>query len=161
MKLNDVLQKIAVKLRGASASDGDIQLLKSRLPRALVPDWFIQLVTDYKLAGACFSLNKEDDDSKLGAKIIWLSAEQIVSEAIDVEPGISVLSSGFLPIGACGLGSGDPYFLDLRRSSNDPPLVRIPHDYAAIHPYPLERVEVVTPTLADFFSKAGPCGALT
>jgi hypothetical protein len=152
--LSQVLQEIANDLRGASAADSDIRLLRSRLPNSLVPNWLVNLLEGYKLAGVCFSLSSDSDNSGLGAEVIWLTPEQIVSETTDSEPGRSVVASQFLPIGACAIGSGDPYFLDLREASNDPPVVRVPHDYAGGSSYPLERVEVVSPRLSDFFRNA-------
>jgi len=154
MTLNQRLQEIAKDLYGVSATDDDILFLRSRLPPALRPDWLISMLRDYKLAGVSLSLAMEHDRSRLVADIIWLTPQQIVSEAQDAEPGISVMSSGFLAIGACATGSGDPYFLDLRGTSNDPPVTRIPHEYATQNSYPLDRIEVVTPSLSEFFSNA-------
>src|SRR5436309_1737426 len=102
--LNQRLQKIAKDLHGASASDDDILLLRSELPPRLRPDWLLSMLKDYKLAGVRLSLTKEHDRSGLGADLIWLSPRQIVSETRDSEPGISVVSFGFLPIGACAIG---------------------------------------------------------
>lgn len=154
MTLNQRLQQIANDLNGASATDADIDLLISRLPPDLRPDWLMTILAANGLAGVRFSLSKENDTSGRGAYVIWLTPEQIVSEACDAEPGISVLSAGFLPIGACAEGSGDPYFLDLRGAAGDPAVVRIPHDYGGRDPYPLDRVEVITSSLSEFFSNA-------
>jgi hypothetical protein len=152
--LDDVLNGITNRLQGANATDRDIQLLRSRLPNALSPDWLVDLLKGHGLAGVCFSLSGDRDPSGLGVELIWLTSKQMISEAVDVEPGRSVTSSKFLPIGSCAIGSGDPYFLDLREASNDPPVVRIPHDYADGNPYPLQRVEVVALRLSEFFRNA-------
>jgi hypothetical protein len=154
MTLNQCLQGIAGDLHGASATDDDIHLLRSRLPATSTPDWLMSILREYRLAGICFGLSEEHDRSGLGADVTWLRPEQIVSESRDAEPGISVLPYGFLPIGACATGSGDPYFLDLRQASSDPPVVRVPHDYAGRGPYPLDKVEVVSSSLSDFFANA-------
>jgi hypothetical protein len=151
MTLKERLQEIADALRGARASEDDIHLLKQRLPAALTPDWLMDILREYGLAGTCFALSKEHDKSGLGADVLWLAPAQIVSESFDAEPGISVLSSGLLPIGGCATGSGDPYFLDLTQRSSDPPVVRVPHDHAVHQPYPLDRVEVVSSSLSEFF----------
>jgi hypothetical protein len=152
--LDRALSQIANRLHGTNATDGDIELLRSRLPDNLMPDWLVDLSKNYRLAGVCFSLSDDADNSGLGAEVIWLAPRQLVSEAFDAEPGRSVISSKFLPIGVCAIGSGDPYFLNLRGASNDPPVVRIPHNYAATNPYPLERVEVVASRLSEFFRNA-------
>jgi hypothetical protein len=154
MTPSQVLAGIAHQLRGAAATDNDLRILTSRLPANFLPDWFASLLAEYKLGGVDFSLSKNDDCSGFGAEMIWLTAEQMVSEAIEVEPGISVVTSGFLPVGGCALGSGDPYFLDLREGSDDPPVVRVPHDFAGGATYPLDRIELVARSLSEFFSHA-------
>ena len=151
MTLDPCLRSISPNLRGTRATDDDIHFLKSRLPTSLTPDWLMALLRGHALAGVGFSLNEDHDESGLGAELIWLTPAQIVSESIECQPGLSVLSHGFLPIGACAEGSGDPYFLDLRDSSADPALVRIPHDYASSGPYPYEKIEVVTSSISEFF----------
>lgn len=151
MTLDLCLRSISPNLRGTRATDGDIDFLQSRLPASLTPDWLMALLRGYQLAGVGFSLNTDHDESGIGAELIWLTPEQIVCESVECEPGKSVLSYGFLAIGACAEGSGDPYFLDLRNSSDDPPLVRIPHDYAVSVPYPRDKIEIVTSSMSEFF----------
>jgi len=150
------LQGIIGSLDGACATDDDIRLLKSRLPAELTPDWLIDILRKYRLSGAYFDLPAMHDKSGLGADLVWLTPGQIMSESFDVEPGLSVVCLRFLPIGGCSTGSGDPYFLDFRQVSDDPPLVRIPHDYAGGEFYPLDRVELVSPSLSEFISKSRP-----
>jgi hypothetical protein len=101
-----------------------------------------------------FSLNADDDSSGMGAELLWLTPAQIVSEALECQPGISVVPIGYIPIGACAEDSGDPFFIDMREGSSDPPLVRVPHDHAVTKPYPLDRIELVSETLSKFFAKA-------
>lgn len=151
MTLDACLRSIGSNLRGVRATDDDIHFLKTRLPTNLTPDWLTTVLKEYVLAGVSFGLNEDHDESGFGAELIWLNAAQIVSEGIECEPGISVVPLGFLPIGACAEGSGDPYFLDLRNPSANPPLVRIPHDYAVLRPYPCEKIETVTASLSKFF----------
>jgi hypothetical protein len=151
MTLKVQLNRIAEDLRGTSATDHDIGFLRSRLPLLLTPDWLMSILKEYRLAGTCFALSEEQDKSGLGATVNWLTPEGIASESCDLEPGISVLSSGFIPIGGCAEGSGDQYFLDLRLASGDPPVVRVPHDYAVYQPYPLDKIEVVSSSLSEFF----------
>ena len=154
MMLDLVLKKIALQLHGATATDDDIRFLRSSFHESLVPDWFAALLRKNRLAGVNFSLSQEDDKSKLGARVLWLTPMQIVSEATECQPGISVVPLGFIPFGACAEGSGDPYFLDMRGATNDPPVVRIPHDYAVHVPYPLDRIELVAESLSSFLGKA-------
>lgn len=154
MTVNQRLQEITEDLHGAAATDEEIESLEMRLPPGLRPDWLLAMLKGYRLGGVRFSLSKEHDRSALGAEVIWLTPQQIVSEACDAEPGISVSPSGFLPIGACAAGSGDPYFLDLREATTDPPVVRIPHEYGGHGSYPLNRVELITSSLSEFIGGA-------
>ena len=152
--LDAVIREMAQNLHGSFATDQDIRFLRSSISKVLLPDWFVDLLIQTRLSGVHFSLTEYDDESKLGADVIWLTPRQIVSEATESQPGISIVPLGYLPIGACALGSGDPYFLDMREAINDPPVVRVPHDYAGKAPYPLDRVERVTDSLSGFFRKA-------
>src|SRR5258708_11292396 len=154
MTLDRLLHWIGANLSGTCATDVGISFLRSRLPANLTPDWLMKLLSAHALAGTSFSLSEDHDKSGIGAEVLWLRPEQIVSECIECQPGKSVLSFGFLAIGACEFGSGDPYFLDLRSSSSDPPLVRVAHDYARAQPYPLERIEIVSSSLSDLFRHA-------
>jgi hypothetical protein len=152
--LDAVIKGITQNLRGSAATEEDIRLLRSSLPASLVPDWFVALLRENGLAGVYFSLIENDDKSKLGADVLWLTPIQIVSEATECQPGTSVVPLGYIPVGACAIGSGDPYFLDMREATNDPPLVRVPHDFAGNGPYPVDRIEPVTESLSSFLSKA-------
>jgi hypothetical protein len=146
--------QIAQNLHGLAATEEDVRLLRSRLHEGLVRDWLVSFLRAHRLAGVCFSLSKHDDKSSLGVDVIWLTPAQIVSEATECQPGISVLPLGYIPVGGCAEGSGDPYFLDLREKTIDPPVVRVPHDFAGQGPYPLDRVELVAESLSSFLSKA-------
>ena len=151
LTLDLCLRSIRPNLRGTRATDGDIHFLKAQLPVSLTPGWLMAILREHPLAGVGFSLSTDDDESGIGAEVRWLTPEQMVSENVECEPGRSVLSYGFLAIGACAEGSGDPYFLDLSNPSDDPPLVRIPHDYAVSAPYPRDKIEVVTSSMSEFF----------
>jgi len=119
-----------------------------------MPEWLVILLKENRLAGASFSLAGRDDVSGIGVELFWLTPAEILSEATECQPGLSVLPLGYVPVGCCEEGSGDPYFLDMREGSSDPPLVRVPHDFAVQQPYPLDRIELVVETLSAFFEKA-------
>jgi hypothetical protein len=152
--LDLAIKDIAQDLYGAAATEEGIHLLRSSLNATFVPDWFVTLLRENRLAGVCFSLDGIDDESKLGAEVLWLTPEQIVSEAIECQPGASVAFLGYIPIGACAEGSGDTYFLNMREATADPHLVRIPHDFAGRGAYPLDRIELVAQSLSSFVRKA-------
>jgi hypothetical protein len=154
MTPDQALRDIADRLDGAKATENDVRMLRAKLPAALMPDWLADVLKRYNLAGASFELGEDQDLSKLGAYVLWMPAGEMLVEANECEPGMTVVRSGFLPFGGCSVGSGDPYFFDMRQGSHDPPVVRIPHDYAGGKSYPLDRVELVLPSLSKFFSIA-------
>lgn len=121
---------------------------------SLAARWLCELLMLQPLVGSAWSLPTDADESGLGAEVGWMSPEQMVSEAIDFYPGIAALRRGFVPVGTCLEGSGDPYFLE-PLAGEDPPLVRVVHD--AIGP-DLELLpwgtEIVTSSLSLFFARA-------
>ena len=150
----EAVSRIGKQLHGVPATSRDIQVLRHFFSETLMPDWFLALLMDFGLAGTYFSLDLDEDQSGVGADVLWLTPEQMISEARDSEPGLSIMSSGFIPVGACAQGSGDPYFLDLRDMSANPPFVRVPHDYAGGSSYPLHKIEVVLSSLSEFFVRS-------
>lgn len=151
MTASEAFASIGGNLRGRIATVFEVDVLRRGLQGKILPDWFPSALLAYRIIGARMSLDARLDRSGVGVELLWLSPEQIVSEVRDVEPGVSVSQFGFLPIGACATGSGDPYFLDLRVSdTTDPPLVRIRHDLAGEGRYPLDQLELVETTLSAF-----------
>ena len=154
MSLVSELEKKGMSLTGSKATESDAKQLVERLPSDSVPSWLPPLLQRFQLAGVCFTLDEDDDESELGADLKWFSVSQMVEEALLVYPGKSVLSLGYLPIAACLAGSGDPYFLKILNDNEDPPLVRIPHDLASDdEAYPESEIEVVCKSLSQFFNK--------
>jgi hypothetical protein len=152
--LDEIFQAIAEELSGSTAAPADIRMLRDRLPPKLLPDWLVDALQRYKLAGTEFDLTEAQDLSGLGADVRWLPARQMIGEACDLEPGATILRSGFLPFGGCAIGTGDPFFFDLRDGSRNPPIVRVPHDYAGGETYPLDAIELVSPSLSAFLATA-------
>jgi hypothetical protein len=152
--LGEVLQAIADELPGSTATEQEIHQLRARLPAALVPDWLVDALRRYRLADTHFEFTEAQDLSGLGADVRWLPVKHMIGEACDLEPGFTVVRSGFLPFGGCAIGTGDPFFLDMRSGSNDPPVVRVPHDYAGGETYPLDAIEPVAPSLSEFLKTA-------
>ena len=152
--LDEILRIIANELNGNTATPADVRMLRDRLRPKLVPDWLVDALQRYRLAGTEFDLTEAQDLSGLGAEVRWLPAWQMTAEACDLEPGATILSSDFLPFGGCAIGTGDPFFFDLRDGSTDPRIVRVPHDYAGDETYPLDAVELVSPSLSAFLRTA-------
>lgn len=146
MAYRDLLEALKSKesaLTGTVQKKEDCVALQTGLPDGIVPDWLVNLLSQFPLCGSEFELAEENDTSGLGASVGWLDLDGILSEARDCQPGLSVLKLRFLPFGSDLTGSGDPYFLDLRDNSEDPMVVRIPHSYAVESNYPLDKVEPV------------------
>jgi hypothetical protein len=106
----------------------------------------------HPLIGMAMRIGEEIDESGMGAEFYWLTPENMISEGFYLHPGKVVAKEHFLPIGACAIGTGDPYFLDLK-SGDDPRLVRILHQLAPANdaaPLPAEAVEQVAQHLSSF-----------
>lgn len=150
--LLEALKERQSQLKGKVQARADCLALQASLSDRLVPGWFVEILSQFKLCGAELELAEEEDASGLGVSMGWLELDGILSEAKECQPGIAIVPMGFLPVGSDLTGSGDPYFLDLRLDSDDPLLVRVPHDYAMGPTYPLEKIEVVCP-LSNFIQK--------
>ena len=148
------LQKIESSLNGSKVTKSEADDLTKNLPPQLLPAWLLEALQNYPLSGVCFSLDEDDDESGLGADLKWFSVDQMIEEALSVYPGKVVLKLGYLPVAACLAGSGDPYFLKMKDSNlDDPVLVRIPHDLVAENDsYPESEIEVVCNSLSRFFN---------
>lgn len=155
MSLVSEIEGKETQLTGTQASEEDINQLAERLPEGTVLSWSLPLLKRFPLAGVCFSLDEEDDESELGADLKWFTVTQMLEEALAVYPGKVALKLGYLPVASCLAGSGDPYFLKISDGNDDPPLVRIPHDLASDdEEYPESEIEVVCGSLSQFFNKA-------
>jgi hypothetical protein len=152
--LTDALDSIRAKLSGHVVDDDEFIVLRDAVSGKLLPLWFVIMMKTYPLAGTNFLLSDERDESELGVDMLWLDPSQMADECSNAFPGIAAAKLGYLPIGVCLEGSGDPYFA-LITASDDPPMVRVPHE--AVHPdgeLDVERAEVVSQTLSNFFKHA-------
>lgn len=154
MSVRAALEKKNNQLNGTLATDAQLDGLRKKLPKSLLPMWYLSLLKDFRLSGTTFSLDDELDHSELGVDLKWLDPDQTVDEAQNVYPGKLVIGLCYLPIGSCLAGSGDPYFLNLDANSEDPALVRIPHDFIADDAYPEEEIELVCHSLSIFFEQS-------
>lgn len=154
MSVEEALKQKADQLTGSVVSGDQLLNFRNSLPEKVLPEWYLSLLQSFPLSGTCFSLDDEDDLSEMGVDLKWLTPEQAVDEAQNVFPGKSVLNLGYLPVGSCLAGSGDPYFIKLVSPSENPPLVRIPHDLASDNDYPESEIELVCDSLSSFFEKA-------
>ncbi len=135
---------------GHLSDEKEIERLTQALPARLSPSWLIEFLTTIPIVGTEFSLDEEDDPSERGVDMRFLAIEQIVDEATACYPGIVAHPLGYLPIGSCLTGSGDYYYLDLRKKSTDPRLVRLPHDGVSGNTYRESEIELVAKRFSDF-----------
>jgi hypothetical protein len=101
------------------------------------------------LVGREVEVPEGEDLSGVGAIIELLDEGQAASEADDVYPGLIVKADGFVPIGGCGIGTGDPYFINTR-DAQPGPIYRIDHEAVSDDGY--DRDEAVTRVLDSYES---------
>ena len=106
------------------------------------PYWQI-FVEQHHLIGREFSVPVQSDLSGVGADIEILDGRGIRTEQTELYPGIAVSKAGFVPIGGCRLGSGDPYFICVRDGEGGP-LYRIYHEEVTDETYnPASAIAIV------------------
>jgi hypothetical protein len=154
MSINAVLARRQTEMTGRLITEQEAQDLKKELQPSLLPSWLLDLFLTYPLVETTFRLTANQDSSGLGVAMKWLSPRQIISETTESFPGISAAPLGYVAIGMCLEGSGDPYFLK-STSGSDPLLVRIPHDAVDGEQRLRENlVEIVSTSLSEFLDKA-------
>lgn len=154
MAIEEVLARRHGELTGRLITEQETEELKSQVPESLLPLWLLSLLSAYALVETTFSLTADQDNSELGVEMKWLTPKHMISETIETFPGIAAAPAGYLPVGMCLLGSGDPYFV-LTNAGDDPAIVRIPHD--AVDDQQKLRgklIEVVCHSLSKFLDKA-------
>lgn len=92
----------------------------------MTPYWRT-FVEQHHLVGREISVPDDRDVSGVGAEIVILDESGIQSEQTDLYPGVAVAKEGYMPVGGCSLGTGDPYFINTRDGEGGP-LYRIYHD---------------------------------
>lgn len=120
--LHDAIEALGIGSGPPPADAHDLRLLQDRLTSQVLPDWYVDIMCTTRLAGRVL-MYRNDDRVRF---LEWLDAGGIQSE-LDAIPGCVAVASGWLPVAACGLGTGDPYFLKCS-TSDDPALWQIYHD---------------------------------
>ncbi|WP_421976021.1 hypothetical protein [Roseivirga seohaensis] len=93
----------------------------------LIPKYWIDFLEANHLHGIHIEIPDDNDLSEIGATFKLMNEQNCMEEMQSFYPGILVKHKGYIPIGSCSNGSGDPYFIN----SNDGPngkLYRIYHD---------------------------------
>lgn len=140
-------------LGGETLSADDLKRVEAETGLNL-PTSFALLLTSQPLVGLTFLLDDNTDESGLGAEFKWMTADQMIDEATEAYPGIAAVPRGFLPVGVCLEGSGDPYFLRLE----DGAVVRIPHDAVIDEDLDIGQVERVVSSVDHLIESADISG---
>ena len=93
----------------------------------ITPEYWDKFVEEHDYVEKDFEVPEDDDLSGVGVNLSIMKYEDIVDEAENAYPGIVVMKDGFIPVGSCLVGSGDPYFINVNDGMNGP-LYRIYHD---------------------------------
>ena len=153
MSVEAVLAKRQSEMSGRTISQQEADELSKAVPPSLLPAWLVNWLLTYPLVETDFGLSEQEDNSGLGVNMKWLSPSQMISETVEAYPGIAAADSGYLPIGMCLEGSGDPYFLKTT-TGDDPLLVRVPHEAVdAERRLREDQVEIVADRLSEFLEK--------
>jgi hypothetical protein len=113
-------------LPGRNITPSEERGLRDRFGRG-IPEWLIGVFRTKNLVGIICEIQRQHDPTGLGVDLRWMDPQGMILESFEAYPGIAALQKGYIPIGDCLIGSGDPYFVDVTGSAN-PPLVRIRHD---------------------------------
>ena len=114
-------------LNGRKATQDELDLIEKNFNRI---DWvgdFENLISKADIIGASFELSKTSDHSGMGVDMEWMSPAEQIDEAFTFYPGLVVVAKGFMPVGICMQGSGDPYFL--RIEDEKWKIYRVLHDF--------------------------------
>jgi hypothetical protein len=137
---------------GRQATSAELERLKALSPP--IAGWCISLMGTFDVIGYEVLVEPDNDPSGLGVEFRWMTPQQIISEATESQPGIAAGRHGLTPIGLCLSGSGDPYFINTLESDN-PPVVRVPHEAVTGGELDLDAIEVVSSSLSAFLVSSG------
>ncbi len=91
------------------------------------PPEYRHFIDCHQLVKAELEIPEANDLSGVGASFELLDEDGASSESNDFYPGLIVKADGYVPIGGCLIGSGDPYFINIR-DQQPGPVYRIYHD---------------------------------
>ncbi len=85
----------------------------------LIPDYWRHFVDTNHLLGREIEFPWPGEEN-LVAVIEILDDKNIEMEANELWPGIGIRKDGFIPIGGCSIGSGDPYCINIHDGEGGP-----------------------------------------
>ena len=117
--------------------------------RKVHPSHWAQFLAENNLVHKELSIPEQADLSGLGIELKFYSEEDSKKEMQEFYPGIVVSPDGFVAVASCSLGSGDPYFVNIKDGA-DGPLYRIYHDEVTPNSYdPSSAVVIVLSRYKD------------
>lgn len=90
------------------------------------PTWLADLLTTVPLCGLELGWQASEADDNV-SWLEWSDGPGILSESQESYPGLAILPAGFVNIGSCAMGTGDPYFISVNEG-DDPPVYQVYHD---------------------------------
>jgi hypothetical protein len=99
------------------------------------------------LAGKTAEISDGDDLSGVGASIQLFNEADAAAEADELFPGLVVKADGYVPIGGCAVGNGDPYFIRIQ-DQQPGPVYRIYHD--SVHDASYDRGQAIVRVLDSY-----------
>jgi len=154
MSVVAAIRHVSERFGGHCLGMPDEILLRQQLPPEFCPEWLVEFLKSCPIIGTTIELSEEDDLSGQGAEMLWMPAHQIVDEMVNASPGREAAPLGYLAFGSCLIGSGDPYFMDLSKGSDDPPIIRIPHVAAVREPLDQGQIERVAVSLSELLLRS-------
>ncbi|MEM6816989.1 MAG: hypothetical protein AAF600_21795 [Bacteroidota bacterium] len=117
------IEDIKTSLKGRKINSAE--LFKVESSWTSYPAELLSILKRHAVIGQTFSMPEDVDLSEMGVELKWMNIEEQLEESLEYYPGKVALKKGFLPIGKCLSGSGDPYFLKIDELVE---LYRVPHD---------------------------------
>jgi hypothetical protein len=130
------------QLAGRYITETEKNLIKNKYNGLKYPEFLMSVQMKYKIIGQEFRLNEEDDYSELGVEMSWMTPEDQIEEAFNFYPCKVAVNYGYIPIGKCMYGSGDPYCLEFSKD-NIWNIVRVPHDSIVDDKLNIDEIEYV------------------
>jgi hypothetical protein len=114
---------------------------------ATQPKYWSDFLAAHDLVGREIEIPEGRDLTGLGAEIKVMADDTSREETDDFYPGVVVRADGFVAVGSCWAGSGDPYFINVHDGEGGP-LYRIYHDAVSHDAY--DRDAAVAIVLKDY-----------
>jgi hypothetical protein len=92
----------------------------------MIPNYWKDFLESNDLAGKEIEF-PWPGEADLSAIIEILSYKCILTEATEYWPGKGVIKDGYIPVGHCSIGTGDPFFINIHDGPNGP-IYKIVHE---------------------------------